>query len=120
MSEANKTEEQHHTWTDEQIHILLSTVADLHARVSALENGSKQSVSILSFLLTFPFLKVVFRPEKENFVIILKFTHLTFYPPCALRLKDNDAANPLPHQTAELVNEAEATKATPGNVQGKV
>ncbi|XP_053185874.1 EF-hand calcium-binding domain-containing protein 14 [Scomber japonicus] len=43
VSEANKTEEQHHTWTDEQIHILLSTVADLHVRVSALENGSKQS-----------------------------------------------------------------------------
>jgi len=44
VSEANKTEEQHHTWTDEQIHILLSTVADLHARVSSLENGSKQSL----------------------------------------------------------------------------
>ncbi|CAK6957653.1 EF-hand calcium-binding domain-containing protein 14 [Scomber scombrus] len=43
VSEANKTEEQHHTWTDEQIHILLSTVADLHVRVLAIENGSKQS-----------------------------------------------------------------------------
>ncbi|XP_069013596.1 EF-hand calcium-binding domain-containing protein 14 [Embiotoca jacksoni] len=43
MSEVNKTEEQHHTWTDEQIHILLSTVADLHQRVASLENGSKQS-----------------------------------------------------------------------------
>ncbi|XP_028283081.1 EF-hand calcium-binding domain-containing protein 14 isoform X2 [Parambassis ranga] len=42
MSEVNKTEEQHHTWTDEQIHILLSTVADLHQRVASLENGSKQ------------------------------------------------------------------------------
>lgn len=46
MSEVNKTEEQHHTWTDEQIHILLSTVADLHQRVASLENGSKQIVSI--------------------------------------------------------------------------
>lgn len=45
MSDVNKTEEQHHTWTDEQIHILLSTVADLHQRVASLENGSKQSVS---------------------------------------------------------------------------
>ncbi|XP_047444642.1 EF-hand calcium-binding domain-containing protein 14 [Mugil cephalus] len=43
MTEANKTEEQHHTWTDEQIHILLSTVADLHQRVATLENGSKQN-----------------------------------------------------------------------------
>uniref|UniRef100_A0AAQ5ZGW2 EF-hand domain-containing protein n=1 Tax=Amphiprion ocellaris TaxID=80972 RepID=A0AAQ5ZGW2_AMPOC len=45
MGEVNKTEEQHHTWTDEQIHILLSTVADLHQRVASLENRSKQSVS---------------------------------------------------------------------------
>ncbi|XP_054870819.1 EF-hand calcium-binding domain-containing protein 14 isoform X2 [Amphiprion ocellaris] len=43
MGEVNKTEEQHHTWTDEQIHILLSTVADLHQRVASLENRSKQS-----------------------------------------------------------------------------
>ncbi|KAM6919053.1 EF-hand calcium-binding domain-containing protein 14 [Xenentodon cancila] len=41
MGEVNKTEETHHTWTDEQIHILLSTVADLHQRVASLENGSK-------------------------------------------------------------------------------
>lgn len=45
MSEANKTEELHHTQTDEQIHILLSTVAELQQRVSSLENGSKQKVS---------------------------------------------------------------------------
>ncbi|KAM9789375.1 EF-hand calcium-binding domain-containing protein 14 [Neosynchiropus ocellatus] len=43
VSAANKTEEMHHTWTDEQIHLLLSTVADLHHRVSLLENGSKPS-----------------------------------------------------------------------------
>ncbi|XP_035526003.1 EF-hand calcium-binding domain-containing protein 14 [Morone saxatilis] len=43
VSEANKTEELHHTQADEQIHILLSTVADLQQRVSSLENGSKQS-----------------------------------------------------------------------------
>ncbi|XP_070701351.1 EF-hand calcium-binding domain-containing protein 14 [Pempheris klunzingeri] len=43
-SEANKTEELYHTRTDEQIHILLSTVAELHQRVSSLENGSKQSL----------------------------------------------------------------------------
>ncbi|KAF6730265.1 EF-hand calcium-binding domain-containing protein 14 [Oryzias melastigma] len=41
MTEVNKTEEKHHTWTDEQIHILLSTVAELHQRVAFLENGSK-------------------------------------------------------------------------------
>uniref|UniRef100_A0A8C6VX24 EF-hand calcium binding domain 14 n=1 Tax=Nothobranchius furzeri TaxID=105023 RepID=A0A8C6VX24_NOTFU len=49
MSEVNETEEQHHVWTDEQIHILLSTVADLHQRVASLENGSKHSVSNRSF-----------------------------------------------------------------------
>ncbi|XP_044076492.1 EF-hand calcium-binding domain-containing protein 14 [Siniperca chuatsi] len=43
VSETNKTEELYHTRADEQIHILLSTVADLHQRVSSLENGSKQS-----------------------------------------------------------------------------
>lgn len=44
VSEANKTEEQHHTWTAEQIHILLSTVADLRQRVVSLEDRSKQSI----------------------------------------------------------------------------
>ncbi|KAI3374889.1 hypothetical protein L3Q82_021427 [Scortum barcoo] len=44
VTEANKTEELHHTQSDEQIHILLSTVADLQRRVSSLENGTKQSV----------------------------------------------------------------------------
>ncbi|XP_068460248.1 EF-hand calcium-binding domain-containing protein 14 [Clinocottus analis] len=43
VSEANKTEELHHTQTDEHIHVLLSTVAELQQRVSSLENGSKQS-----------------------------------------------------------------------------
>ncbi|XP_070774990.1 EF-hand calcium-binding domain-containing protein 14 isoform X2 [Enoplosus armatus] len=43
VSEANKTEELHHTQADEHIHILLSTVAELQQRVSSLENGSKQS-----------------------------------------------------------------------------
>uniref|UniRef100_A0A672HMN8 EF-hand domain-containing protein n=1 Tax=Salarias fasciatus TaxID=181472 RepID=A0A672HMN8_SALFA len=47
LSEANRTEEQHHTWTDEQIHVLLSTVADLHQRVALLENGSAPGVSPL-------------------------------------------------------------------------
>ncbi len=45
VSEANKTEELHHTQDDEQIHVLLSTVADLQQRVMLLENKSKQSVS---------------------------------------------------------------------------
>ncbi|XP_041660083.1 EF-hand calcium-binding domain-containing protein 14 [Cheilinus undulatus] len=44
LSETNKTEELHHTQTNEQIQILLTTVAELHQRVSSLENGSKQSV----------------------------------------------------------------------------
>ncbi|KAM8727682.1 EF-hand calcium-binding domain-containing protein 14 [Acanthopagrus schlegelii] len=43
VSEANKTEELHERQADEQIHILLSTVADLQQRVLSLENGSKQS-----------------------------------------------------------------------------
>ncbi|XP_068196469.1 EF-hand calcium-binding domain-containing protein 14 isoform X2 [Antennarius striatus] len=41
--EANKTEELHHTRDDEQIHDLLTAVADLHQRVLLLENGSKQN-----------------------------------------------------------------------------
>ncbi|KAG7525521.1 hypothetical protein JOB18_027883 [Solea senegalensis] len=45
VSEANKTEEQHHTWTTEQFHVLLSTVADLRQRVESLESGSKQTVN---------------------------------------------------------------------------
>ncbi|KAM3605221.1 uncharacterized protein V6R79_022462 [Siganus canaliculatus] len=43
VSEANKTEELHHTKDDKQIHSLLSMVADLHQRVSSLENMSRQS-----------------------------------------------------------------------------
>nr|XP_020451615.1 EF-hand calcium-binding domain-containing protein 14 isoform X1 [Monopterus albus] len=43
VSEANKTEEQHHLWTDEQINILLSTVADLRQRMASLEKVSKHS-----------------------------------------------------------------------------
>lgn len=47
VSEANKTEELHHTWTDEQIHIILSTVANLSQRVSSLEHSGavQQTVS---------------------------------------------------------------------------
>lgn len=45
MSEVNKTEEQHHSWTAEQIQVLLSTVADLRKRVETLENGPKLAVS---------------------------------------------------------------------------
>uniref|UniRef100_A0A3Q1HSU6 EF-hand calcium binding domain 14 n=1 Tax=Anabas testudineus TaxID=64144 RepID=A0A3Q1HSU6_ANATE len=44
VSEANETEEQHHTWTDEQIHNLLSTVTDLRQRVASLEKGSERSL----------------------------------------------------------------------------
>ncbi|KAM6920846.1 EF-hand calcium-binding domain-containing protein 14 [Lycodopsis pacificus] len=43
VSEANKTEELRHTQTDEHVHVLLSTVAELQRRVSSLENGSKRS-----------------------------------------------------------------------------
>lgn len=43
VNEANKTEEQHHTQADEQIQILLSTVADLRQRVLLLENNTQQS-----------------------------------------------------------------------------
>lgn len=43
VNEANKTEELHHTWTDEQIHLLLSTVADLSHRLASVENRSSQA-----------------------------------------------------------------------------
>ncbi|KAM4605329.1 EF-hand calcium-binding domain-containing protein 14 [Polymixia lowei] len=43
VSEANQTQEMHHSWTDEQIHTLLSTIANLSQRVSSLERGSDQS-----------------------------------------------------------------------------
>lgn len=46
VGEANKTEELRHTQTDGQIHILLSTVAELQQRVLSLENGSKQSSKV--------------------------------------------------------------------------
>nr|XP_046263389.1 EF-hand calcium-binding domain-containing protein 14 [Scatophagus argus] len=42
VSEANKTEELHHTQAEEQIHNLLSMVADLHQRVLSLEKGAVQ------------------------------------------------------------------------------
>ncbi|KAK2822486.1 hypothetical protein Q5P01_022551 [Channa striata] len=45
VSEANKTEELHHTWTDEQIHILVSAVTDLQQRVASLEKGTEQSLN---------------------------------------------------------------------------
>ncbi|KAK2895201.1 EF-hand calcium-binding domain-containing protein 14 isoform X1 [Channa argus] len=45
VSEANKTEELRHTWTDEQIHILMSAVTDLQQRVASLEKGSEQSLN---------------------------------------------------------------------------
>nr|XP_057922470.1 EF-hand calcium-binding domain-containing protein 14 [Doryrhamphus excisus] len=44
MTEANQSEVQHHTWTNEQIHILLSTVAELQQRLASLENSSKQTL----------------------------------------------------------------------------
>ncbi|XP_077471167.1 EF-hand calcium-binding domain-containing protein 14 [Stigmatopora argus] len=44
VSEANQTEAQRHKWDSEQIHILLSNVAELKSRVSSLENGSKQNL----------------------------------------------------------------------------
>uniref|UniRef100_A0A3B4G8R8 EF-hand calcium binding domain 14 n=1 Tax=Pundamilia nyererei TaxID=303518 RepID=A0A3B4G8R8_9CICH len=76
MSEVNKTEEQHHTWTDEQIHILLSTVADLHQRVASLENGSKQSVSnMMSLFFPFP-LMILWRCVDTR---IYRNTVSTFY-----------------------------------------
>ncbi|XP_071379779.1 EF-hand calcium-binding domain-containing protein 14 isoform X1 [Centroberyx affinis] len=43
VNEANKTEDLHHSWTDEQIHILLSTVSNLSQKVSSLERGSDQT-----------------------------------------------------------------------------
>ncbi|XP_068593605.1 EF-hand calcium-binding domain-containing protein 14 [Cebidichthys violaceus] len=43
VSEANRTEELRHTQTEERVHVLLSTVADLQQRVASLENGSKRS-----------------------------------------------------------------------------
>ncbi|XP_061653097.1 EF-hand calcium-binding domain-containing protein 14 isoform X2 [Phyllopteryx taeniolatus] len=49
VSEANQTEAKHHTWSDEQIHTLLSTVAELQHRVSSLESGSQQNLKDAEF-----------------------------------------------------------------------
>ncbi|XP_077412734.1 EF-hand calcium-binding domain-containing protein 14 [Vanacampus margaritifer] len=49
VSEANQTEAKHHTLSDEQIHTLLSSVAELQHRVSSLENGSKQNLKDAEF-----------------------------------------------------------------------
>ncbi|XP_077375169.1 EF-hand calcium-binding domain-containing protein 14 [Festucalex cinctus] len=49
VSEANQTEAKHHTWSDEQIHMLLSSVVELQHRVSSLENGSKQNLQDTEF-----------------------------------------------------------------------
>ncbi|KAM3866204.1 LOW QUALITY PROTEIN: EF-hand calcium-binding domain-containing protein 14-like [Diretmus argenteus] len=40
VNEANKTQELHHLWTEEQIHSLLSTVSNLSQKVSSLEHDS--------------------------------------------------------------------------------
>ncbi|XP_072297727.1 EF-hand calcium-binding domain-containing protein 14 [Eucyclogobius newberryi] len=61
VSEANKTEELHHTWTDEQIHLLLSTVADLSHRLSSVENRSNQTPKPAETPLV-----IVQNPEKVN------------------------------------------------------
>ncbi|XP_034038880.1 EF-hand calcium-binding domain-containing protein 14 [Thalassophryne amazonica] len=49
VSEANKTEEVHRSWTDKQIHFLLTNVSSLSQRLSTLENrtdqAAKQSVN---------------------------------------------------------------------------
>lgn len=45
VSEANRSEEQHQAWTHEQIHVLLSTTAQLHHRVALLENGSQHGLN---------------------------------------------------------------------------
>ncbi|XP_061549834.1 EF-hand calcium-binding domain-containing protein 14 isoform X2 [Phycodurus eques] len=49
VSEANQAEAKHHTWSDEQIHTLLSTVAELQHRVSSLESGSQQNLKDAEF-----------------------------------------------------------------------
>ncbi|XP_061696277.1 EF-hand calcium-binding domain-containing protein 14 [Syngnathoides biaculeatus] len=49
VSEANQTEAKHHAWSDEQIHALLSTVAELQHRVSFLENGSQENLKNAEF-----------------------------------------------------------------------
>ncbi|XP_033838931.1 EF-hand calcium-binding domain-containing protein 14 [Periophthalmus magnuspinnatus] len=61
VSEANKTEELHHTWTDEQIHLLLSTVADLSHRLASVENRSNHTPKPADTPLV-----VTHNPEKTN------------------------------------------------------
>ncbi|KAF7663165.1 hypothetical protein LDENG_00217270 [Lucifuga dentata] len=46
VSEANQTEVLHHTWTDEQIHAVLSTVTNLSQRVSSLESSRAAQPSV--------------------------------------------------------------------------
>ncbi|XP_056149202.1 EF-hand calcium-binding domain-containing protein 14 isoform X2 [Lampris incognitus] len=43
VSEANKTQEMHHAWTNDQIHSLLSSFSNLSERVSSLEHHSDQA-----------------------------------------------------------------------------
>ncbi|XP_051944488.1 EF-hand calcium-binding domain-containing protein 14 [Hippocampus zosterae] len=49
VSKANQTEAKHHIWSDEQIHMLLSTVAELQSRVLSLESGSRQNLKNAEF-----------------------------------------------------------------------
>ncbi|XP_057713636.1 EF-hand calcium-binding domain-containing protein 14 [Corythoichthys intestinalis] len=49
VSEANQTGAQHHKWSNEQIHMLLSNVAELQSRMSSLESGSKQNLKNAEF-----------------------------------------------------------------------
>uniref|UniRef100_A0A3B3XYX4 EF-hand calcium binding domain 14 n=1 Tax=Poecilia mexicana TaxID=48701 RepID=A0A3B3XYX4_9TELE len=74
MGEVNKTEEQHHMWTDEQIHILLSTVADLHQRVASLENGSKHSVNPNNFLSVWREHRYLFKLQSVRVHIRVRIT----------------------------------------------
>ena len=115
MGETNKSEEEHHVWTAEQIHVLLSTVADLRQRVVSLENGSKQSVS-------HGLLSVFFK--NEAFVASCSRLRVKNKHPSLSQSKDDDAAIQ-PATTSETpatetVQEATTTKATPGDVQGTV
>nr|XP_061835310.1 EF-hand calcium-binding domain-containing protein 14-like [Nerophis lumbriciformis] len=62
VSEANQTEVLHHTWTDEQIHILLVTIAELQQRVASLEKGSKQNLKEAE---SHPLKSSSFQPSKK-------------------------------------------------------
>lgn len=86
VSEANKTQELQHSWTEEQIHTLLSTVSNISKRVSSLEHSSDQttpqSVSNMTHYIQFHIIKsssfVLQCPDEKNYLALILFNMTTY------------------------------------------